>query len=564
MRTDWSLRSTPPHLVRRYLAEGWWTDDTLPTLTHLGLVGAESRRCSVHSAVRPYHGTVGALGESARLLAGGLAARGIAAGDVVAFQLPNWAETVACYYGLSLLGAVLVPIVHIYGSHELKHILSESKARVLITATQFGRQYFVANVEAIRDELPDLELVIVVGADRDIAGDVRSWDRFLGSAKQLDAPIAVGPDEPAVVGYTSGATAAPKGVIHTHRSLIAELRQWSAFTAQDASPPLPMPTNGTIYGSPISHITGLLGVLGPLLAAPPLHLADSWDTRAMLKVMTSERLSLAPGATFFLTSILDEPSFDPAVHLPFVARVALGGSPVPAELANRAAAQGISIVRAYGSTEHPGTTGSVHSDPPDKRMFTDGRVAPGVELRLRDEHGADVARGEPGEIYSRGPELFAGYTDPVLTKSTVDAEGWYQTGDIGVLDEDGYLTVTDRKKDVIIRGGENISAAEVEQILATVPGIAEIAVIATPDARYGERGCAVIRLAAGAASFGLDRLQAAARDAGLARQKWPEELLFVDEFPRTASGKVQKHVLRQTMRHKHQKGPPCDSPPNQS
>lgn len=564
MHTDWLLRSTPQHLVRRYVAEGWWTDDTLPALTHVGLAHAASCRCSIHSAVRPYRGTVGALGELARLLAGGLAARGIAAGDVVAFQLPNWAETVACYYGLSLLGAVLVPVVHIYGSHELKHILRESRARVLITTTQFGRQDYVSNVDAVRSELPDLELVIVIGSEHDITGDVLSWDRFIRSAIQLGAPPTVDPGEPAVVGYTSGATAAPKGVIHTHRSLIAELRQWSAFMGQDVSPPLTLQTSGTIYGSPISHITGLLGVFGPLLAGTSLHLADSWNARAMLEIMTSERLALAPGATYFLTSILDEPSFNPVVHLPFIARVALGGSPVPVELAKRATAQGISVVRAYGSTEHPGTTGSVHSDPPHKRMLTDGRAAPGVELRLLDERGVEVASGEPGEIYSRGPELFAGYTDPALTSNAIDADGWYQTGDIGVLDEDGYLTVTDRKKDVIIRGGENISAAEVEQILSAMPGIAEIALVATPDARYGERGCAVIRLAPGVPPFDLERLTGVAKDAGLARQKWPEELLFIDEFPRTASGKVQKHVLRQMITQKQQKGPPCEFPPNQS
>jgi acyl-CoA synthetase (AMP-forming)/AMP-acid ligase II len=539
------LRSTPAELSKRYFAAGWWTDDTLPDLTRSGLAGAEGCGCTIHSTVRPYRGTLGSVAELGRLLAGGLAARGIGAGEVVAFQLPNWAEAVACYFGLSLLGVVLVPIVHIYGTHELGHILRESKARVLITADRWGRRDFVADVDGIRGELPDLESVIVVGADHDLSSDVLSWDRFVESGERLDAPRSVGPDEPAVLGYTSGTTAAPKGVIHTHRSLIAELRQWSTFMGQDRSLPLPIATNGAIYGSPISHITGLLGVLGPLLAANPLHLADSWNATAMLATMAKERLALAPGAGYFLTTILDDPAFDPDIHLPFIARVALGGSPVPTELARRAAAQGISIVRAYGSTEHPGTTGAVHSDPPEKRMFTDGRAAPGVELRLLDDSGAEVANGEAGEIHSRGPELFAGYTDPALTSRAVDAQGWYATGDIGVLDDDGYLTVTDRKKDIIIRGGENISPAEVEQVLARLPGVAEIAVVAIPDDRYGEKGCAVIRLSPGNPTFGLERIAAAAEAAGLARQKWPEKLVFVQDFPRTASGKVQKRLLRQ-------------------
>src|SRR5262249_17276593 len=158
--------------------------------------------------------------------------------------------------------------------------------------------------------------------------------------------------------------------------------------------------------------------------------------------------------------------------------------------------------------EHPGTTGAVHSDPPEKRMFTDGRLAPGVELRLLDDHGAQVAPGEAGQIFSRGPELFAGYTDPTLTPLAVDADGWYDTGDDGVLDNDGYLTITGRRKDIIIRGGENVSPAEVEEILATIPGVAEVSVVAVPDPRYGEHGCAVVRLAPNAAAFGLERLTA--------------------------------------------------------
>lgn len=555
MPSNWFLRTTSPALAQRYIAEGWWTDDTLPGLTEAGIAASGSCACTVHSAVRPYRGTVGEVAELGRSLAGGLAARGVEPGDVVAFQLPNWAETVACYYGLQLLGAVLVPIVHIYGSRELRHILRESEARVLITAESFGRQNYVENIDAIRGDLPHLEDVIVVAAARNLGAGFLAWDRFIASSIRLDRPQHVEPDDPAVIGYTSGTTAAPKGVIHTHRSLIAELRQWSSFMAQDDSPPLANTANGTLYGSPISHITGLLGVLGPLLAAAPLHLADAWNPAEIMNLMVQEQLSLAPGASYFLATILDEPSFEPAVHVPHIARVALGGAPVPADLTRRAFDEGISIVRAYGSTEHPGTTGAVHSDPLEKRMGTDGRAAPGVELRIVDANGREVCAGESGEVLSRGPELFAGYTDPTLTAAAIDADGWYHTGDIGVLDREGYLTITDRKKDVIIRGGENISAAEVEEVLSAIPEIAEIAVVATPDERYGEKGCAVIRLAPHAVAFKLERLKTAAEEAGLARQKWPEELVFVHEMPRTASGKVQKHLLRQMInRERNKKG----------
>jgi acyl-CoA synthetase (AMP-forming)/AMP-acid ligase II len=221
---------------------------------------------------------------------------------------------------------------------------------------------------------------------------------------------------------------------------------------------------------------------------------------------------------------------------------------VPAAVTERATDLGISIVRSFGSTEHPSITGNRHEAPLEKRLYTDGRPLPGVEMRLVDDDGRDVEVGEAGEILSRGPDCFVGYTDPDATGTAVDADGWYSTGDIGVLDADGFLAITDRKKDIIIRGGENVSAAEVEELLARLPGVAECAVVAAPDERLGEHACAFLRLASAAPEMALTDVRAHLERAGLARQKWPEELHVVDDFPRTASGKVQKFVLRQQLR----------------
>ncbi len=351
-----------------------------------------------------------------------------------------------------------------------------------------------------------------------------------------------------IVGYTSGTTAEPKGVIHSHRSLLADRRTWGTFMAQDTSaPPLTSPT-ANITGSPVGHITGLSSVLSPLFGGKPLDLIDAWDPSTVLAAMTDDGVALQGGPPFFLLSLLDHPDFDPDVHLPYVARLTMGGAPVPAEVARRAMEQGISIVRAYGSTEHPSTTGSVHSDPVEKKSFTDGRGMPGTEIRLLDAEGRAVPAGQPGEIHSRGPELFLGYVDPALTADAMDEAGWYDTGDTGFLDPDGYLTITDRKKDIIIRGGENISAAEVEELMAGIPGVAEVAVVAAPDPRYGEHAAAVIRLMPGVPTFGLESVRSHLEAAGLARQKWPEELRVVDEFPRTPSGKIQKQALRASLR----------------
>jgi acyl-CoA synthetase (AMP-forming)/AMP-acid ligase II len=551
MDSRWQLRYPSPDLARHYKNSDWWNDETLTEIASRGVKDASAVRCRVRSRVHPFVGTIGDVGDMGRRLAGALVRHGIVPGDVVAFQLPNWAEAVACFYGLLPLGVVLIPIVHIYGSKEVGHILRQSGARVLITADHFARQDYVANLETGLPDLPDLELVVVVPAEAGpiphLATTVLSWSQALELGDPPDRPIRVDPDTPAIIGYTSGTTADPKGVIHTHRSFLADRRTWASFLAQDTSAaPLVRPT-ANITGSPVGHITGLSSVMSPLFGKTPLDLIDAWDPATVLAAMAEDGVALQGGPPFFLLSLLDHPDFDPQVHLPYVARLTMGGAPVPAEVARRATELGISIVRAYGSTEHPSTTGSVHTDPMEKKNFTDGRIMPGSEIRLLDPDGHAVPVGQPGEIHSRGPELFVGYVDPVLTAEAIDAEGWYDTGDTGYLDPEGYLTITDRKKDIIIRGGENISAAEVEELIAAVSGVAEVAVVAAPDARYGEHGAAVIRLLPDAPTFGLDAVRSRLEAGGLARQKWPEELHFVDDFPRTASGKIQKHVLRASL-----------------
>jgi acyl-CoA synthetase (AMP-forming)/AMP-acid ligase II len=279
----------------------------------------------------------------------------------------------------------------------------------------------------------------------------------------------------------------------------------------------------------------------------PIHLVDVWDPAAVLRIMLEHQLAAGSGSTFFLQSLLDHPDITPAHHA-LMRYTGLGGAAVPAAIAERARDLGISIVRKYGSTEHPSITGVLHSEPEHKRLSTDGRAGVGVEIRIVDDDGKDVEAGTPGEILSRGPDCCVGYTDPGLDAVAFDDQGWYRTEDVGVLDEDGWLRITDRKKDIIIRGGENVSAVEVEELLVRVPGVLEAVVVAGPDARLGERVCAFLRMDQGLPPPGLDVVRNALDQAGLARQKWPEELHAGDDLPRTPSGKVQKAVLRQRLR----------------
>lgn len=547
----WPVREVPGALRERYLAEGWWRDDTLGGLVDRSLTAAPHAAIHIWSETKPWHGTYADVHADARRLVALLRDEGLEPGDVVAFQLPNWYEAVVAFYGLAMGGFVLVPIVHIYGHKEVRFILAESGARAYVSADRFGHVDYLDIVDgAAGGELADLALHVVVGA----AGGADSarvrrigWDA-VEAAVPAGAISPGDPDDVCVLAYTSGTTSDPKGVMHTHRTLLAELAHMRPWIT---------PGRPNLMGSPVTHATGMLGaVLAPMELGEDIHLIDRWDPARVLDIMLEADVGAGTGASVFLASILEHPGFT-AEHARRIRRVGLGGAPVPPALAEKAAAYGIAIIRAYGSTEHPSVTGCSFDDPAAKRHGTDGRPLPGVEVRLVDDRGEPVPAGEPGEIWSRGPDLCVGYTDPALCEGAFDADGWYHTGDMGVLDADGYLTITDRLKDVIIRGGENLSAAEIEAAIAAMPEVAEVAVVAAPDARMGEHACALVRLAPGVQALALHEVAAHLERVGLARQKWPEELRVVDDFPRTASGKVRKVDLRHALREEAARSTPA-------
>ncbi|HEX5947708.1 MAG TPA: AMP-binding protein [Acidimicrobiales bacterium] len=529
-------RPLPAGLEQRWLAEGLWVDETIGQLLDRGLSAHAAESFNVHSATRPATTTLGAVRERALRLAGTLRAAGIGPGDAVAFQLPNCVEAAVTFYGVAFAGAAVVPIVHFYGTKEVAYILRRTPVRAFVTIDAFGRTDFLAGLDRLAAELATVDIVAVAGAD---AGGHTPFAE-VESGEPLDAPVAADPASPALVAYTSGTTAEPKGVVHSHRTLGAEVRQMV-----DESDPTAPPN---LVGAPVGHAIGMLGaLLAPVVQGRPVHLLDAWDPTAVLRIMTEHQVAAGSGATFFLQSLLDHPDLTPE-HRALMRCTGLGGAAVPAAVAEQARDLGIRIVRKYGSTEHPSITGAVHTDPEDKRLYTDGHPSAGVEMRLVDLDGRDVEPGTPGEILSRGPDCCIGYTDPALTAAAFDDDGWFHTEDIGVVDEDGWLRITDRKKDIIIRGGENVSAAEVEEVLVRMPGIVEAVVVAGPDARLGERVCCFLRPEPGADVPTLEAVRAAMAEAGLGRQKWPEEVHPGDDLPRTPSGKVQKAVLRRRLR----------------
>jgi len=529
-RGSWRLRSVPRDLAERYRAEGWWTDATLGQMVADGLGGRGDVGFRVRSQVRPWNGTFADVDRAARSLAHELRARGVGPGSLVAFQLPNWVEAGITFWAAAYVGAVVVPIVHFYGAKEVEYIVRATEPDVVVTADRFGHNDHLAVWEDVLARHP-VPLWLVVGdtAPGDLPAAAAPFATLL-DADPLAGPVATDPDAPAIVGFTSGTTRDPKGVVHSHRTIGCETRQLDYF----------FPTGGPpqITGAPVGHFIGMLNAfLVPLLRVRAVNLIDVWDPAEVLRMMLDEGLGVGGGATYFLTSLLDHPDFTDE-HLALMPFAGLGGSTVPVAVTERATRLGITTFRSYGSTEHPSITACLVDDREDKRLTTDGRALPGVELRLEDD----------GEIISRGPDCCLGYTDPELTASVFDDDGWYRTGDVGVLDDEGYLTITDRVSDIIIRGGENISAQEIEELMLGVDGVAEVSVVAAPDERLGERAAAVLRLRAGAAMPTLADVRAHLAAAGLTRQKWPESLHVVDEFPRTPSGKVQKFRLRQQLR----------------
>jgi acyl-CoA synthetase (AMP-forming)/AMP-acid ligase II len=523
----WGLRPIPQELRARYIDDGYWTDASLGWMVETGLRDADDRPFRVNSRVRPFQGTLGDIDRAARALATSLRQRGVGPGSVVLLQMPNWAEAGIAFWAAAYLGAVVVPVVHFYGAKEIAYILEAVQPDVVVIPEGFGANRHLD----LYAEMPLAPNWLVVGDTTTLPEGATRFADLL-DASPLATPLPVDPDAPTLIGFTSGTTSNPKGVVHSHRTIGFEARQLNGMFPQIGPP--------QITGAPVGHFIGMLNAfVTPLMRTTPVTLIDVWDPGEVLRMMVEDDLGAGGGATYFLTSLLDHPDFTDK-HIAQMPFAGLGGSTVPLAVTRRAEALGIQVYRSYGSTEHPSITGAFLTDPVEKRMATDGHVLAGVEIRLDPE---------TGEISSRGPDCCIGYTDPTLTARVFDGDGWYDTGDVGVLDDDGYLTITDRVSDIIIRGGENISAQEIEELMLRLPQIAEVAVVAAPDERLGERAAAVMRLRdANAAPPSLDDVRAHLGASGLTKQKWPESLHVVTEFPRTPSGKVQKFRLRQQVR----------------
>ena len=491
--------------------------------------------------------TLGGLVSDAERVAGALQARGIGRGDVVAVQLPGSYAGAVVQVAVGLCGAVLLPVVMIYGPREMDFVLRSSGASAVILAREHrGRPQADAVLSGL-SPLPGLKFAVVVGDDppgHEAAGRGRPGHGAVGYAELLRQPGGAyrrprpDPGDRAVLMYTSGTTADPKGVQHSHRTLLAEATS-RVYTLNG-------PGARHLGLFPPGHMAGLLSLLRILLLGTPTVIMQAWDAALAATLIDRHAVTSCGGAPVQLSGLLDQQAAGTA-SLGTLRECLTGAAPVPPSLVERAEAAGITAFRSYGSSEHPTVSAGTIADPLARRAGTDGRLLAGNQVRLVDADGRDVPDGRDGEILTRGPELFTGYTDPALNAAAFLPGGWFRTGDVGRTDADGYLTVTDRLKDIIIRGGENISAKEVEDLLVTHPAVADVAVIPAPDPALGERVCAVVVVRPGC-TFDVEQAREHFAAAGAARQKTPELVVMVDELPRTPSGKVRKDVLRAARR----------------
>ena len=490
------------------------------------------------SAEGEFATTLGGLVSDAEKVAGALQARGIGAGDVVAVQLPGSYPGAVVQVAVGLCGAVLLPVVMISGPREMDFVLRSSAASAVILARSYrGRAQADAVLSGL-SPLPELQFAVVVGDDAPGHGAVGFSELLRRPGGGYHQPRRSDPGDRAVLMYTSGTTAEPKGVQHSHRTLLAEATS-RVYTLNG-------PGARHLGLFPPGHMAGLLSLLRILLLGTPTVIMEAWDAALAATLIDRHAVTSCGGAPVQLSGLLDQRAVGTAT-LGTLRECLTGAAPVPPSLIERAEAAGITAFRSYGSSEHPTVSAGSIADPLERRARTDGRLLSGNEVRLVDADGCDVPPGRDGEILTRGPELFMGYTDPVLNAAAFLPGGWFRTGDVGRIDGDGFLTVTDRLKDIIIRGGENISAKEVEDLLVTHPAVADVAVIPVPDPALGERVCAVV-VARPGFTFDVEQAREHFAAAGAARQKTPEVVVLVDELPRTPSGKVRKDVLREAGR----------------
>jgi len=479
--------------------------------------------------------TFGEYRDAAERAAAGLAAHGVGAGDVVSWVLPTWHESLVLIAALCRLGATQNPIIPIYRDREVGFVTRQAGAELLIVPGEWRGFDYAAMAERISADDPAPPTVLTV--NRDLP------DGDPSTLPAAPEPPATREDEPVTwLFYTSGTTADPKGARHSDGDLIVTARgMCDRMLCREG--------DRNLMAFPVTHIAGPIWLSSSLMYGLSNVITEGFDPTATPALASREHVTLAGSATFFHMAYLAAQRAHGSERLfPELRACPGGGAPKPpalhTEIQQEVGGQG--ILSGWGLTEAPILTMASAHDPDDKLATTEGRAMPGVLLRAVDLDGNVVGVGEEGELRAKAPQMMRGYLDASLDADAFDDEGWFRTGDLGVIDDQGYVRITGRVKDVIIRKGENVSAAEVENLLYEHPKVADVAVIGLPDAERGEMVCAVVATAEGAEPLAFAEMVEYLKGTGLRMQALPERLEVVDAMPRNATGKIPKHELRKT------------------
>lgn len=480
------------------------------------------------------------LDQLSRRIALGLVHYGIAPGDMVSFQLPNWWEFVALHLACVRIGAISNPVMPIFRERELSFMLEFAETKAVFVPREFRGFDHPAMMAGLRPNLTALEHVFVLGGEGAQSFEEnfllrRHEDEMDGQA--IFAARRMGPNDVNEMLYTSGTTGQPKGVMHTANTQFASLQALAPATGLSH-------TDTLLMGSPLAHQTGFLyGIMMPLYLGIKTVYQDIWDARVAAQMIQDERVTYTMASTPFLADLTDHPD----VHKYDTRSLRLfmcGGAPIPRVLTERATRElNIKVLALWGMSENGALTITRPDDPMEKVFNTDGTPIRGTEVRIVDEQGRPAPADTEGLLQARGSTQFVGYMKKPEMHGT-DADGWFDTGDYARMDADGYIRITGRAKDILIRGGENVPVVEVEELLYRHPAIVDAAIVGMPDPRLGERGCAFVTLAPGA-SLSFAEMASYLTDAKLARNYMPERLEVITEMPRTASGKIQKFKLRE-------------------
>jgi cyclohexanecarboxylate-CoA ligase len=532
-----------PELVTRYRQEGSWRDVTLDGYLAAALAAGPDKLAAVsvdgQTGERKASASYGELNELVNRLVGGLSRLGVGPGDTVSLMLPNRMEFGALIFAVSRLGAVYSGIPVSYGEKDVAFMLRRARTKVLVIPSGFRRTDHVAMARRLLSETPELGHIVVLGDE--VPGEP-GWQSFeeLASAQPLDPPAVVDPGSLAHVGFTSGTTGEPKGVMNTHQMLDFVCRRWVEHQGKEM---LDRDTVNLIP-SPVGHHTGLLwGVLMTALLGGTAVYLDRWTPEVVAEVIRREGITAMLGAPTFLQDLVRLPGID-AKTFPSLRIISIPGAPIPRSLVPQAREMlGCFICPAWGMTEWGIGISASPRLPQERVDETDGVPVEGCEVRVVEDTGEPASPGQMGDLQIRGPGLFAGYlARPDFTAEAI-VNGWFQTGDLAIVHEDGYVSLVGRSKDIVIRGGENIPVHRLENLLYEHPAIADVAVVGVPDERLGERACAVVVLEPDQ-HLALEDVTEYLLGEGLSKHFLPERLELMEELPKTQSGKIRKFEIR--------------------